>query len=113
MRAMHSILARASNHRAREWRQFWHVTAGLLLLTAATYRLPPEHAIDVGEGADAALVTANCAGCHSLDYITNQPQLGQAGWTAEVAKMRTVYGASLDDDTARRIAATLAARKVS
>ena len=27
MRAMHSILARASNHRAREWRQFWHVTA--------------------------------------------------------------------------------------
>ena len=26
MRAMHSILARASNDRAREWRQFWHVT---------------------------------------------------------------------------------------
>ena len=84
--------------------------AGLALLwSAAVYRLPPESPIKLGEDAEADLVVANCSGCHSLDYITHQaPAMGPAFWTAEVNKMRTVYGAPTDEADASRIAAYLA-----
>ena len=86
--------------------------AALAALTGAAYRLPPDPAVKLGEGEDAALAEANCSACHSLEYITNQPPaMGPAFWAAEVTKMRSVYGAGIDDDTARRIAAFLAARK--
>jgi len=50
-------------------------------------------------------VEANCAACHSLDYVQmNSPFLDGAGWKAEVAKMINAYGAPIGPDDARIIA---------
>jgi cytochrome c5 len=38
---------------------------------------------------------ANCLSCHSAEYVTTQPALSKAGWTAEVNKMKGVYGAPI------------------
>jgi hypothetical protein len=55
-------------------------------------------------------VEAGCATCHSLSYIPmNSRFLTQDGWKAEVAKMRTVFGAPIDDDAANAIITYLAA----
>ncbi|MBN8246841.1 MAG: cytochrome c [Verrucomicrobia bacterium] len=48
----------------------------------------------VTPGSGAGLVIANCAQCHSLDYITTQPPLTRAQWTAGVEKMRVRFGAT-------------------
>lgn len=54
-----------------------------------------------GEGRDK---TENyCIICHSLDYITMQPRLTAAQWTATVNKMIKVYGAPIQDDDAKVI----------
>jgi len=61
-----------------------------------------------GPGKD--LVEAGCATCHSLSYIPmNSRFLGPEVWKAEVAKMRTVFGAPIDDDAANAILAYLVA----
>ncbi len=44
-------------------------------------------------GVDAA--NANCVTCHSAAYIYMQPRLTSAQWTAEVNKMKAVYGAPI------------------
>ncbi len=50
-------------------------------------------------------VEANCAACHSLDYIQmNSPYPNAATWDAEVTKMRKAFGAPIDDDDAKAIA---------
>ena len=55
-------------------------------------------------------ITANCSGCHSLDYVRmNAPFITAEGWKAEVAKMRAAYGAAIDDEDSAKIAAYLAA----
>lgn len=46
-----------------------------------------------GPGSDVA--TANCRTCHSAAYIYTQPRLTKAQWTAEVNKMKAVYGAPI------------------
>lgn len=44
------------------------------------------------------LAQQKCLACHSADYISYQPpNLTLAQWTAEVTKMRQVYGAPLED----------------
>jgi len=48
-----------------------------------------------GPGVDT--VQNNCTACHSPGMILNQPALPQAAWQAEVAKMRNVYKAPIDD----------------
>lgn len=54
-------------------------------------------------------VEAACAVCHSLSYIPmNSRFLTPETWKAEVAKMRTVFGAPIDDDAAKVIAGYLA-----
>jgi mono/diheme cytochrome c family protein len=54
-----------------------------------------------GEGRD--LVVGACSICHSTTYITMQPALPAAAWTATVDKMIKVFGASISDDTAKQI----------
>ena len=50
-------------------------------------------------------VEANCAACHSLDYIPmNSPFLNAAGWDAEVTKMINAFGAPIDQTDAKIIA---------
>jgi mono/diheme cytochrome c family protein len=50
-------------------------------------------------------VEANCASCHSLDYIAiNSPFPNATLWDAEVAKMINVFGAPIDAADAKAIA---------
>jgi hypothetical protein len=84
--------------------------AGLLLLgccitspaMAQRAPLPP------GPGKD--VVESGCATCHSLSYIPmNSRFLTPEVWKAEVTKMRTAFGAPIDDDAANAIIAYLTA----
>ncbi len=60
-------------------------------------------------GPGAEVTAANCAACHSLDYIMmNAPFLDQAGWTAEVAKMVNVFRAPVEPSLMPEIVAYLA-----
>ena len=55
-----------------------------------------------GPGKD--VVELACATCHSLSYIPmNSRFLAPETWKAEVTKMRTVFGAPIDDDAANAI----------
>jgi hypothetical protein len=55
-------------------------------------------------GPEADVVRAGCATCHSLSYIPmNSRFMTREGWTAEVTKMRTAFGAPIDDDAANAI----------
>ncbi len=61
-------------------------------------------------GAGHDEVSANCSACHTSDYIVmNSMFLTADGWKAEVTKMRSAFGARLDDATAAAIIAYLAA----
>ena len=61
-----------------------------------------------GPGLDA--VQASCATCHTLNYIRmNSVFLTPDVWKAEVTKMRTAFGAPIDDDTANTIVKYLSA----
>jgi sulfite dehydrogenase (cytochrome) subunit B len=41
-------------------------------------------------------VEANCAACHTLDYVPmNSPFLNETAWDAEVAKMVNAFGAPI------------------
>lgn len=72
------------------------VLAGAVPAAALTIHLPAETStLKPGPGRDA--VKANCAQCHSLDYITTQPPgMGHGFWQSEVEKMMQTYGASVD-----------------
>ena len=84
----------------------------LILLAALTIAAPAfaeEDLITLKPGAGVDAVNANCAGCHSLDYIRmNSPFLGADAWKAEVAKMRTAFGAPISDADAAAIQTYLA-----
>ena len=59
-----------------------------------------------GPGQDVTEIA--CAICHSLGYIRmNAPFLTPGQWQAEVVKMRTAFGAPIDDDTAATVLAYL------
>jgi len=55
-------------------------------------------------GAGREVVEASCGACHTPDYIRmNSTFLTPDVWKAEVTKMRTAYGAPIDDDAAATI----------
>lgn len=61
-------------------------------------------------GAGQDVTSAYCGGCHTPDYIVmNSMFLTADQWRAEVGKMRTAFGAPIDDATAAEIVAYLAA----
>ena len=75
-----------------------------------TIKLPddsPMAALKPGPGSD--VTQANCAICHSTDYIVRQPGTDAAHWGAEVKKMVTVFGAPISDADAKTITDYLAA----
>jgi mono/diheme cytochrome c family protein len=78
------------------------ILAALIAGTAApalalTIQLPRETA-SLKPGAGLEIVQANCALCHSLDYIATQPPgMGKAFWQGEVTKMIGTYGAPVDE----------------
>jgi mono/diheme cytochrome c family protein len=91
-----------------------HRLTGVLLaaglcLSGVTIVAADEAAIELkpGDGHDAVL--ANCAACHSLDYIQmNSPFLDEKGWTSEVTKMVKSYGAPIAEDEQKVIIQYLA-----
>lgn len=56
-----------------------------------------ESAVVLKEGPGQNETSAQCAMCHSLDYITmNAAALDQAGWEKTVDKMINAMGAPID-----------------
>lgn len=78
-------------------------------IAVCTGAVADETAIHLKDGPDAALVTANCSGCHSLDYIQmNSVFLKRAQWEAEVKKMIGVMGAPISEADAAKLVDYLA-----
>jgi sulfite dehydrogenase (cytochrome) subunit B len=74
--------------------------AALMAAPAAAQEKP----VTLKKGAGLDLVEANCAACHSLDYIQmNSPFLTSAQWDASIAKMINVFGAPISEADARKI----------
>ena len=81
-----------------------------LPLTVAGPAFAAEQPVALRPGPGLEVVERSCALCHSLDYIPmNSPFLSAAGWAAEVAKMRGLFGAPLGEADAATIRAYLAA----
>jgi len=79
--------------------------------TVKEIKLPPDDAaaeLKPGPGVEA--VRAQCAICHSTDYIVRQPGGDAKRWQAEVKKMVTVFGAPTSDADAKVIVEYLASR---
>ena len=57
--------------------------------------------LKAGEGKEKTQTL--CAICHSLDYITMQPRLTRAQWTATVNKMMKFAGAVINENDAQKI----------
>ncbi len=55
--------------------------------------------------------TAYCNICHSLKYITMQPDFPEKTWEAEVEKMMVKYNAPIDTPTAAKIVSYIMAIK--
>jgi mono/diheme cytochrome c family protein len=80
--------------------------AALLLAAAAT---ADESQVKLRDAPGKDLVLANCAMCHSLDYIPmNSRFLDRKGWEASVNKMIKVMGAPISPEDAAKIVDYLA-----
>ena len=95
------------------------LAAGLATLSAAAETLELPKSLDVklpagmetfaGPGADA--INNNCLACHSRGMVLNQPAMSKAAWAAEVAKMRNVYKAPVNEGDVPAIVDYLARTK--
>jgi cytochrome c553 len=80
-----------------------------LVVLAALVAAPAVAPADEGEiklkdGPGKDELVANCATCHSLDYIPmNSPFLDRKGWEAEVNKMIKAFGAPVSAEDAPKI----------
>ena len=78
------------------------VAAFVLFAGPALAQEPP---VELRKAPGLDKVEANCAACHSLDYIRmNSPFLNAAGWDAEVTKMIIAFGAPISAADAKTIA---------
>jgi mono/diheme cytochrome c family protein len=83
----------------------------LMLATAlvAGVVFAQERRLELKDGPGRDKVEANCASCHSLDYIQgNSPFMNRGVWDAEVTKMIKAFGAPISDADAKEIADYLA-----
>jgi len=77
----------------------------VLALALAAPAAADESKIALKKAPGLDKVEANCAACHSLDYIPmNSPFPNAALWDAEVTKMIKAFGAPIDDADAKAIA---------
>ena len=78
-----------------------------ILLATAWIAVPAaaeEKPVQLKQAPGLDKVEANCAVCHSLDYIEmNSPFPHAALWDAEVTKMIKAFGAPIDDADAASI----------
>jgi cytochrome c5 len=74
----------------------------IMPVAAAAASIEKQIGLNQAPGLDK--VEANCAACHSLDYVQmNSKFLNAAGWNAEVAKMINVFGAPINAPDAKTI----------
>jgi mono/diheme cytochrome c family protein len=84
--------------------------ATALTLKSVTVDLPDgDRQLPDGPGLDA--MQSNCISCHTPGMILTQPNMPKAFWEAEVAKMRNVYKAPVDEKDVPDIVNYLAAVK--
>src|SRR3974390_1175646 len=77
------------------------VVLGIMLISVA---VAEERPVQLKRAPGLETVEANCAACHSLDYIQmNSPFLDSAGWDAEVKKMINAFGAPIEQADALAI----------
>ena len=77
--------------------------------TERSIKLPDDNAMATlkpGPGVEAT--RANCAICHSTDYIVRQPGSDAKHWDAEVKRMISVFGALISDEDVKAIVDYLA-----
>jgi mono/diheme cytochrome c family protein len=75
-----------------------------LLLSVAGIVAAAEQRTVLKEGPGRDKVEANCASCHSIDYIVgNSPFMNRQVWDAEVTKMIKAFGAPISDADAKEI----------
>jgi len=66
-----------------------------IAIHSVSVELPASQAVfPPGPGSDIA---GKCLICHSAGMVLRQPALSQVEWKAEINKMRTAYGAPIDD----------------
>ena len=63
-----------------------------------TIVLPSDAGTSFKPGPGVETAQRYCLTCHSSAYVSIQPGLTTAQWTAEVKKMKNVYGAPIPDD---------------
>jgi sulfite dehydrogenase (cytochrome) subunit B len=79
------------------------------LLLAAGIVAAAEQRTALKEAPGRDKVEANCATCHSIDYIVaNSPFMNRQVWDAEVTKMIKAFGAPISDADAKEITEYLA-----
>lgn len=74
-------------------------------LRSVTVTFPDPGDLFPGPGADA--INNDCLACHSREMVLTQPALPPKAWEAEIAKMRKVYKAAIDDADVAPIVAYL------
>jgi sulfite dehydrogenase (cytochrome) subunit B len=80
-------------------RIFGIAALGLTVIAADKgWKLPPEN-VALQKAPGVEVVTAQCALCHSLDYISIQPRMDRAAWMATITKMKDRYGAPVLDQS--------------
>ena len=80
------------------------VAIAALVMALAVPALAEEKPVELKKAPGLDKVEANCAACHSLDYVLmNSPYPNAALWDAEVTKMIKVYGAPIEDADAKAI----------
>lgn len=74
------------------------------LALAAGIVVAQERRVELKDGPGRAQVEANCASCHSLDYVVmNSVFLDRNGWDGSVTKMIRVFGAPINAEDAKAI----------
>ena len=74
------------------------------LLLAAAVALAAEQRVALKDGPGRDKVEANCASCHSLDYIQmNSVFMNRQVWDAEVTKMIKAFAAPISEPDAKEI----------
>lgn len=63
-----------------------------------TIEMPSETGTSFKPGPGVEAAKRYCLGCHSSAYVSTQPGLTTAQWTAEIKKMKNAYGAPIPDD---------------
>jgi cytochrome c5 len=73
-----------------------------------TIEMPNDMGTSFRPGPGVETAQRYCLTCHSSAYVSIQPGLTIAQWTAEVKKMKNAYGAPIPDDQVSTLVTYLA-----